>query len=179
MIVISKEGSADGIRNIWFTLTFINDVSLMRKAVDLHQKMVNDYGDIWGLDSDYQTQVLFQPFPSLIGKASAKNGGDITGIQKQTKEAILMLGSIAVRTAAQEKDARDKIMTFKNEMNAAILALNGLIDYEYINYADVTQNPLAGYGADNIKKMQAVQAKYDPTGVFRNRVPGGFNVPTK
>jgi len=48
--------------------------------------------------------------------------------------------------------------------------------YLYLDYADITQDPLASYGAENVKKMRAAAKKYDPQGVFQNLVPGGFKI---
>jgi hypothetical protein len=48
--------------------------------------------------------------------------------------------------------------------------------YLYLNYADKTQDPLAGYGAENVEKMKNAVKKYDPLGVFQNLVPGGFKI---
>lgn len=48
--------------------------------------------------------------------------------------------------------------------------------YLYLDYADKTQDPLAGYGAENVKKMKAAATKYDPHEVFQTLVPGGFKI---
>ena len=48
--------------------------------------------------------------------------------------------------------------------------------YLYLDYADITQDPLASYGAESVKKMKAAAKKYDPEGVFQNLVPGGFKI---
>jgi hypothetical protein len=48
--------------------------------------------------------------------------------------------------------------------------------YLYLNYADKTQDPLSGYGAENVKKMKAASKKYDPFGVWQKLVPGGFKI---
>lgn len=48
--------------------------------------------------------------------------------------------------------------------------------YLYLDYADVTQDPLTGYGVENVKKMKAAAEKYDPDGVFQKLVPGGFKI---
>jgi hypothetical protein len=39
--------------------------------------------------------------------------------------------------------------------------------YLYLDYTDKTQDPLAGYGEENVKKMKAAAEKYDPSGVFQ------------
>jgi hypothetical protein len=46
----------------------------------------------------------------------------------------------------------------------------------YLDYADITQNPLASYGAENVKKMKEAAKKYDPSEVFQKLVPGGFKI---
>ena len=48
--------------------------------------------------------------------------------------------------------------------------------YLYLDYADKTQDPLAGYGAENVKKMKAAATKYDLHEVFQTLVPGGFKI---
>lgn len=48
--------------------------------------------------------------------------------------------------------------------------------YLYLDYAYGNQDPLASYGAENVAKMKAAAAKYDPTGVFQHLVPGGFKI---
>lgn len=49
-------------------------------------------------------------------------------------------------------------------------------EYIYLNYADVSQNPLEGYGEENVKLIRRVANKYDPHGVFQYQVPGGFKI---
>jgi hypothetical protein len=162
--------------NIWITCSFINNEGLMHKAVRLHREMVNAYGMKFGSDSDYTTQVLFQPLPVVVGRASARMGGNITPLSDQEVDGQILYGSIAVRDAAQESFAREVLMDLKRNFCDA-LTDEERVDYEYINYADGTQNPMERYGKANIDRLLAAEQKYDPTLVFRRRVPGGFNIP--
>lgn len=50
------------------------------------------------------------------------------------------------------------------------------VKFRYLNYSDVSQDPLSTYGEDNIKQMRKVAAKYDPIGIFQRLVPGGFKI---
>lgn len=69
--------------------------------------------------------------------------------------------SLADVVAKQEQLVRDK----------------GLyVDFKYLNYADISQDPIGSYGAKNKKFLQAVSRKYDPKGVFQTVVPGGFKL---
>lgn len=49
-------------------------------------------------------------------------------------------------------------------------------EYLYLNYADGSQNPLRGYGDENLNLIRCVAEKYDPTGVFQTQVPGGYKI---
>jgi hypothetical protein len=61
-------------------------------------------------------------------------------------------------------------------INAFAASLGKSNPWIYTNYADVSQNPLAGYGAANIAKIKAAAAKYDPTAIFQRLQPGGFKI---
>jgi hypothetical protein len=43
-----------------------------------------------------------------------------------------------------------------------------------MNFARGSQNVLASYGAENVRRMQEAVTKYDPEGVFQRLQNGGF-----
>jgi len=43
-----------------------------------------------------------------------------------------------------------------------------------MNDASRDQNPIAGYGAENVAKLKAVSEKYDPTQIFQVLQNDGF-----
>lgn len=47
---------------------------------------------------------------------------------------------------------------------------------ETSNESHTLQDPLGSYGAENVAKIRAAAAKYDPEHVFQSRVPGGFKI---
>ncbi|KAI2997857.1 hypothetical protein CBS147346_8479 [Aspergillus niger] len=49
-----------------------------------------------------------------------------------------------------------------------------LLDFKYMTFDTGSQKVLGSYGAENIKLMQEVAAKYDPEGVFQKLQNGGF-----
>lgn len=80
-----------------------------------------------------------------------------------------------------DKREEDSIFRTAGENMIAQLAayaesIDGLNEYIYLDYADSTQNPLAGYGVKNLQKLKSVSEKYDPRGVFQTAVPGGFKL---
>jgi hypothetical protein len=48
--------------------------------------------------------------------------------------------------------------------------------FQYLNYADPSQDPIASYGVGNVGRLRETSKKYDPKGVFQKRVPGGFKL---
>lgn len=101
------------------------------------------------------------------------------GLDAIRSNAILWTAGAAVDPAAGEAafavaQAETYAMTAKTE--AMLRSLNGDLGFRYLNYADASQDPLGSYGAANIQHIRNVAAQYDPTGVFQNRIPGGFKI---
>ena len=63
-----------------------------------------------------------------------------------------------------------------NQLHKYAASIGAEHEYIYLDYADETQDPLGSYGPENVAKMRAAAAKYDPTGVFQTMVPGGFKI---
>jgi hypothetical protein len=98
------------------------------------------------------------------------------GLDKVDRNAIMILFNIAVKTAEEEARARPLLHKYGEQMQAFAASKNGLVDWQYLNYADAYQDPLASYGAENLQKIRAAARKYDPEGVFQTKVPGGFKI---
>jgi hypothetical protein len=49
--------------------------------------------------------------------------------------------------------------------------------YRFMNYAFKQEKPIDGYGPENVRKLKAASKKYDKSGFFQNRMPGGFKLP--
>jgi hypothetical protein len=60
---------------------------------------------------------------------------------------------------------------------AEIAVEMGLLhEFQYLNYADPSQDPIGSYGEENASFLREVSKKYDPRGVFQRQVPGGFKL---
>jgi Berberine and berberine like len=63
---------------------------------------------------------------------------------------------------------------------ACIAEEMGLLhEFQYINYADPSQDPIGGYGTENVEFLRQVSRKYDPKGIWQRQVPGGFKLGLK
>lgn len=48
--------------------------------------------------------------------------------------------------------------------------------FQYLNYADKQQDPIASYGPENVAALKATSKKYDPKSLFQRQAPGGFKL---
>lgn len=162
-------------RNVWFTLTVKNNPAIVKKAGILHDQIVQELLQVLNA-TDFTTQCLFQPVPSFFAQRSVAQGGNVLGLDSVTDNALLWLGTAAVKTAAQEKIVRDKLTTLSKGIEDYANSVGGNIPWRYLNYADSTQDPLKSYGTTNVDFIKKVAAKYDPKAVFQKKVPSGFKI---
>lgn len=73
-----------------------------------------------------------------------------------------------------------EIIKFSKDVNAKIeselLEKNLTSRYIYLNDADKGQPVFESYGAESVKKLNAIRQKYDPNNVYTDLMPGGFKV---
>lgn len=79
-------------------------------------------------------------------------------------------------SAAYDEIMFNATQTWADEAKKATEALGTDDPFLYQNFATAHQKPLCGYGPDNVRFLQDVSARYDPSGVFQTLVPGGFKV---
>jgi hypothetical protein len=155
-------------------MTFANDVEIFSKIVELNEAFVNEWKS--ANDPDFITQCMFQSIPTVFSKHSVEKGGNVMGLDKVEKNAIMLLFNIAVRTADQEAVARPLLRSYGEQMQRFAASKNGLVDWQFMNYADAYQDPLASYGSENVERIRAAARKFDPQGIFQTRAPGGFKI---
>ncbi|KAJ8119894.1 hypothetical protein O1611_g10507 [Lasiodiplodia mahajangana] len=165
-----------GYYDIWFTATFKNDIRIVNRAAELHEAMVEEIKTFIP-DGDFWTQCLFQPLPKLFGERSAAAGSNAMGIERQSVDGLLFQAAAMVRTREQESFVYPKIKAWVTSVKDFAGSIeNGLLEWTYLNYADKSQDPLASYGKQNVKRLQNVAMKYDPGKVFQLLNPGGFKI---
>lgn len=161
--------------DIWFTMTFANDARIYKRIVELHEKFVNEW-KAESSDPDFITQCMFQSIPTIFSKHGIEKGGNVLGLDQEKDNAVMLLFNIAVKSADAEVLGRKKLFAYGKAMQEYAASVGGLVRWTYLNYADGTQNPLGSYGPENVAKIRAAAAKYDPNGVFQTQTPGGFKV---
>lgn len=99
------------------------------------------------------------------------------GLSDQHVDGVLWVAIVIVKTSEQEKVAYPKLQAWGEAVRDFATSIeDGLLPWVYMNYADKSQQPLASYGVENVKKIRDAAAKYDPGEVFQKLCPGGFKV---
>lgn len=160
--------------NIWYTLTFKNDASIIAKASELQFKLATEF-QAKIPSNEFTTHVAFQPVPRLFAEKSIEAGGSVTGLDSYPHDAILLQVSVSVKTPELAEWARERAKGLLEDVRA-FAGKDRLSDWVYLNYAHGSQQVLEGYGTENLQKIRDVAAKYDPERVFQKLWPGGFKI---
>lgn len=76
--------------------------------------------------------------------------------------------------AADDAEAEQVLDELTEGMKKLASEQGQLLDFIFMNDASSKQQVLAGYGPENVKKLQRVAAKYDPERVFQKLQNDGF-----
>lgn len=100
------------------------------------------------------------------------------GLSSQKYNGLLFLTTVMVRSAEQKQAAYPRCRAFLTRLRDFAKSTDDdlNLDWEYINYADESQDPLATYGRENVQKLREVALKYDPEQVFQKLCRGGFKI---
>ena len=125
---------------------------------------------------------LFQPLPKVFAAQHGKTPNAL-GLSRPDQlaqhDGLLLQTTVMVRTPEQEKLAYPHCKAFLEAMRkfaSSEIEGDGNLDWEYINYADASQNPLRSYGGDNVRQLKEVARKYDPQEIFQKLCRGGFKI---
>lgn len=174
--ILSYSALPSDYYNIWYTLCFKNDASIVQKAAALHQALAQDLKEKV-TDGDFTSHCAFQPIPKLYTQRSVAAGGNIMVLAAYPHDAIMLQASASVKTAELADWVRPRVRAITQEVAAfAKTVEDGIMPWLHLNYAAADQDPLGSYGAENVAKMRAVAAKYDPDAVFQQLCPGGFKI---
>lgn len=176
----AAEGSQveGGSRMASATLTFRHDRDLLDDLVTVHEELVESLKSF--LDpSSFLTQMFTQPMPSSMTSAGPRRGGNVLGPDGSEGNLVLWVWGVGVAVDEPEAAfarAHALLMARTAAVREAAGARGLAVDLVYGNYADASQDVVGSYGEENVAFMREVSAKYDATGVFQRRVPGGFKV---
>lgn len=115
-------------------------------------------------------EFLVQPHP-------VTNGTNLFGLQAGKTDDVMVDMTSAYTHKADDALVGRVLRDTVNQQKKLLKENNYLIDYLYLNYADISQPVLQSWGKSNVDKLRAASKKYDHKGVFQKQVPGGFKIP--
>lgn len=115
-------------------------------------------------------EFLIQPHP-------VTNGTNLFGLQAGKTDDVMVDMTSAYTYKADDALVEQVLGDVVNQQKQLLKQSNSLIDFLYLNYADISQPVLQSWGESNIDKLRAASKKYDNDGVFQTQVPGGFKIP--
>ncbi|KAL4759688.1 FAD-binding oxidoreductase [Aspergillus foveolatus] len=132
---------------------------------------------IWetGLSKIANVEGLFIEF--LTQPHPVTNGTNLFGLTPGRTDDVMVDMTAAYANQADDRLVQSVITDIVDEQRALLKRTGHLMDFIYLNYADISQDVLQSWGADNVAKLRAASDKYDPKGVFQKQVPGGFKIP--
>jgi len=154
------------------TTTVKVDAETLKAGVEIYTAALEPVKPIEGLINSY----TLQPYPVSCLKKSIELGGNSLGLNPEDGPLV----NIALLGFWKNKTDDETIMGFMRSTIEAIQKMaekkGTAVPYTFMNYSDTFQDPIASYGEENKKKLQAVSGKYDPDGVFQKGVPGGWKL---
>lgn len=131
-----------------------------------------------------------QPIPAQLIKAGVEKGGNPLGIPEENQQCKLQSSQyifpypiltvagwttiVDWKNAGDDEIVRDAVIATTNKWRELGESRGLAIPFLFMNDASRDQNPLASYGKENVRQLQEVAAKYDPSRLFQTLQNNGF-----
>ncbi|KAI0168533.1 FAD binding domain-containing protein [Pestalotiopsis sp. NC0098] len=160
------------------SLTITNDPRVLRYCFAQHASLIADLKSSIGPQS-FSTIMDFQPFPSYYANISTAKGGNMLGLERDMRNKVLVALGVSLLGADSRQQyplVLQKVTATNERIVAFARSLGSDQEFVYLPYADARQDPIGSYGAANVQRIRDAANKYDPSGFFQRRVPGGFKI---
>ncbi|OQE32472.1 hypothetical protein PENFLA_c001G10066 [Penicillium flavigenum] len=168
-------GQASGYRDVFITASFVNNLDVMKRTIDIHNRMIEE-AKAGAKGDDYTMFTMIQPWPKLFADHSTEQGGNVLGLDRFNENLFQVLFDYSWKDEADDGLFNQLANSALEELTTYSKSIGADNEFIYLNYANSNQNPLSSYGPENVEYIRTVAKKYDQTGVFQNQVPGGFKI---
>ncbi|KAK5633004.1 hypothetical protein RRF57_008718 [Xylaria bambusicola] len=100
---------------------------------------------------------------------SLRAGGNIMGLEDNKSDRILFQVIVVMKTVGQHAFAYATAKAYVDNLREFAESIKGGLFHK-------SQDALASYGPENVKKMREAANKYDPGRVFQKLCPGGWKL---
>jgi FAD/FMN-containing dehydrogenase len=167
----------ENLYNIWFTSAFDSDVRIINFALERNEQLVQEVLATKAPGTNFRNRAMFQPITQTM--VSHSNGNNVLGLESRVARGngVMFLVRVLIDSAEDEAIAIPLVQKLNEDITSYATELGINWNWEYLNYAQGLQHPIATYGADNIEKLRKASRKYDPDGIFQNVRGSGFKIP--
>lgn len=156
------------------TVSFKIDLATLQETARLYKILITEIQA--KASGDYRISCLSQVWSTSYTANSTAKGGNVLGTERYKENFIMYQSYLLWSEPKDDKLFMDLGLMLTNGIEKFAKSKDTLIDYLYLNYSDKDQDPLTGYGPENVKFMKKVVTKYDPLGIYQNLLPGGFKI---
>ncbi|RYP11695.1 hypothetical protein DL767_011016 [Monosporascus sp. MG133] len=167
-VVNTFGGSIPAATNRAFQLTFSFQNPNASVYMELFKTWENGISPIADVEGIF-VMFLTQPMP-------VTNGTNMFGLTAGKTDYVLIDMTVAYDNESDDTLVQGAITDIVNRQQALLKSYGLLVDFIYLNYADISQDVLNSWGDDALAKLQAVSKKYDPKRMFQKLVPGGYKL---
>jgi hypothetical protein len=161
-----------GTRSSFSTFTIVNSARFMDALLELGAEYAQTLPMLSTMD------IIYQPLWTKPRATSfVFGGGNVLGLENDNRDLVIVLIHTIWSDASITETVKENMKSFINQAQDLARQHSVYHPYLYLNYAEDFQDVMRSYGAKSVAFMQKTAAKYDPTGLFQRRVPGGFKLP--
>lgn len=124
----------------------------------------------------FQTAITLQPLPQILTSKGTKNGGNVLGFTPEDGNVVNAILTTYWDDAADDDRVQGESERLIEEAQKMAKEAKVNIRALYLNYAAKWQDPIGGYGEDEVQFLKEMSTKYDSNGVFQKGIPGGYKV---
>ena len=167
----SNESATPPLNWLYNTGTYGVSASFLSRVFDITNSTLFDFDVSPWVAWDF----ALEPLPTVFLSHSA--GKDSLGLNPADGNGMILLISAFWSDSASSDAVHAKSTELISKINTAAREMGLMKDFVYANYAGRDQKPIQSYGPKNVAFLKKTAKRYDPTGVFQERVPGGFKLP--
>ncbi|RFU26415.1 hypothetical protein B7463_g9924, partial [Scytalidium lignicola] len=171
--VLANENNTPSLNWAFFTGTYGVSAPLMSKIFDILNNTIYPFQ----IPENITWSIAFEPLPTVITKFGPEKGGNSLGTSPSDGNAFVVLLSALWQSTESNPLVNSACETMITQINKLAHQMSLLHRFQYLNYADPSQDPIGSYGENNVRHLRRMSKKYDPRGVFQKLVPGGFKIP--
>lgn len=143
-----------------------------------HDDLVSDLNATLG-PQNFSTIIEMQPLPTYFVEHGIQKGGNVLGLDQNLHNRLYFSLGATLLTPDSVKQlplVYQKVAAASRRVEVFAQSVGSGEKFQYLPYADASQNPLGSYGAANVQFLKQVAKAYDPDGFFQRMVPGGFKI---